>query len=265
MVQYARAQLGGTTDRRLGDGLSERLGSSLGKRPRASRVKSVLQRASSQLALVATALLVLLGTQGALAQDSMGEWVEGKHYTLITPAIRGTADDKIEVTEFFWYGCGHCYNFEPQITQWKKTLPDDVVVKGSPAMWNGPMEIHAKAFYAAEALGVLDTMHMPLFQALNVDRKRLTSESELADLFAANGVARDEFSKAFNSFGVGSQARQANARARAAKISGTPELMVAGKYRITTRSAGGQANMIKIAEFLVEKERALQGMAQAGS
>ncbi len=188
------------------------------------------------------------------------EWVEGEHYDVISPEIRG-ASDKIEVTEFFWYGCGHCYNFEPQVVQWKKSLPDDVVVTGSPAMWNALMEIHAKAFYAAEVLGVLDKVHMPLFQAINVDRKRLASEEELADLFAANGVSREDFSKAYNSFGVGSQVRQANSRARAAKITGTPEMMVAGKYRISTRKAGGQANMLKLAEFLIDKERTARGSA----
>lgn len=196
--------------------------------------------------------LVALTTQ---AQDE--NYVAGEHYDVISPAIRGSSE-KIEVTEFFWYGCGHCYNFEPQLSQWKKGLSDDVVLKGSPAMWNGLMEIHAKAYYAAEALGVLDTMHMPLFQALNVDRKRLADEDEIADLFEANGVSADDFTKAYNSFGVGSQTRQANARARAAKITGTPEMMVAGKYRISTRKAGSQANMLKIADFLIEKERAMQ-------
>jgi thiol:disulfide interchange protein DsbA len=211
--------------------------------------------------LLAALAMPVLSLQTQAQEEN---WVAGEHYDVISPAIRGSSD-KIEVTEFFWYGCGHCYNFEPQIVQWKKTLPDDVQVKGSPAMWNALMEVHAKAFYAAEVLGVLDTVHMPLFQAINVDRKRLANEDELADLFAANGVAREDFSKAYNSFGVGSQVRQANARARAAKITGTPELMVAGKYRISTRKAGGQANMIKIANFLIEKERAEQQVAQAGS
>jgi thiol:disulfide interchange protein DsbA len=211
--------------------------------------------------LLAALAMPVLSLQTQAQEEN---WVAGEHYDVISPAIRGSSD-KIEVTEFFWYGCGHCYNFEPQIEQWKKTLPDDVQVKGSPAMWNALMEVHAKAFYAAEVLGVLDTVHMPLFQAINVDRKRLANEDELADLFAANGVAREDFSKAYNSFGVGSQVRQANARARAAKITGTPELMVAGKYRISTRKAGGQANMIKIANFLIEKERAEQQVAQAGS
>ncbi|MFK8042173.1 thiol:disulfide interchange protein DsbA/DsbL [Congregibacter sp.] len=216
-----------------------------------------------RICLAAIAMLALqFSAFTAQAQD--GNYVAGEHYDVISPAIRSSSD-KIEVTEFFWYGCGHCYNFEPQLAQWKKSLSDDVVLKGSPAMWNAPMEIHAKAFYAAEALGVLDKMHMPLFQALNVDRKRLASESELADLFEANGVSAEDFSKAYNSFGVGSQTRQANARARAAKITGTPEIMVAGKYRITTRKAGGQANMLKIADFLIEKERAAMQVASSDS
>lgn len=202
-------------------------------------------------------LLAMVALQFAvLSVVQAEEWVEGEHYDTISPAVRGTEADKIEVTEFFWYGCGHCYNFEPQVVQWKKSLGDDVVVKGSPAMWNGLMEVHAKAFYAAEALGVLDKVHMPLFQAINVDRKRLADVDELGALFAANGVDREAFEKMFKSFGVGSQVRQADARARAARIAGTPELMVAGKYRISTRKAGGQANMLKIASYLIEKERA---------
>ena len=204
------------------------------------------------MALVALPLMAL----SALAE----EWVEGEHYDVITPVLRGKSD-KIEVTEFFWYGCTHCYSFEPQIAQWKKSLDDDVVVVGSPAMWNALMEVHAKAFYAAQVLGVLDKVHMPLFQAINVDRKRLDSEDELAALFAASGVAREDFQKAFNSFGVGSQVRQANSRARAARITGTPAMMVAGKYRISTRKAGSQANMLKLATFLIQKERAARALA----
>lgn len=204
------------------------------------------------MALVALPLMAL----SALAE----EWVEGEHYDVITPALRGKSD-KIEVTEFFWYGCTHCYSFEPQIAQWKKSLADDVVVVGSPAMWNALMEVHAKAFYAAQVLGVLDKVHMPLFQAINVDRRRLDSEDELAALFATNGVAREDFRRAFNSFGVGSQVRQANSRARSARITGTPAMMVAGKYRISTRKAGSQANMLKLATFLIEKERAARALA----
>jgi len=184
------------------------------------------------------------------------EWQADEHYDLITPPVRTANQDKIEVVEFFWYGCGHCYNFEPLVSEWKKGLGDDVVFVGSPAVWNKPMELHARAYYTAQALGVLDTMHMVLFQAMNVDRKRLASEAEIRQLFTAHGVSAEDFDRAFDSFGVNSQVRQANSRARAAKITGTPEMMVNGKYRISTRKAGGQANMLKIADFLIAKERA---------
>ena len=211
----------------------------------------MLQRLILALTLTATAAF-------AQAQDG-DNWVEGTHYDVITPAIRTAEPSKIEVTEFFWYGCGHCYNFEPMLEQWKKTLADDVVFIGSPAVWNKPMELHARAFYTAQALGVMDTMHPVIFQAMNVDRKRLSSEAEIKALFEANGVSADDFDKAYNSFGVGSQVRQANSKARAAKITGTPEMMVNGKYRISTRKAGGQANMLKLADYLIEKERTSAG------
>ena len=104
-----------------------------------------------------------------------------------------------------------------------------------------------------------EAMHPVLFQAMNVDRKKLGSQEEIAELFAAHGVAVEDFNKAFDSFGVGSQVRQANSRARAAKITGTPALMVNGKYHVSSRKAGSQANMLKIAEHLIEKERAARG------
>lgn len=184
---------------------------------------------------------------------------EGEHYDLISPPIRTADPDKIEVTEFFWYGCGHCYNFEPLISQWKKTLEDDVAFVGSPAVWNKPMELHAKAYYTAELLGVFDTMHPVLFQAMNVDRKRLASDAEIKQLFTSHGVDGEKFDQAYNSFGVNSQVRQANSRARAAKITGTPEMMVNGKYRITTRKAGSQARMLEIADYLIARERGSGG------
>lgn len=195
----------------------------------------------------------------AVAQEPAESYAEGTHYDLIVPQVRTANPGKVEVVEFFWYGCGHCYNFEPMIGQWKKSLADDVDFRGSPAIWNQPMELHAKAYYVAEVLGVLERMHPILFQAMNVDKKRLSSEEEVAALFAANGVSAADFTKALNSFGVTSQAKQAAARARAAKITGTPEMMVNGKYRVGTRKAGSQANMLKIVDYLIARERATLG------
>jgi thiol:disulfide interchange protein DsbA len=209
-----------------------------------------------KLVLVLSLLLVpLLAT----AQGGQ-QYVAGTDYDLITPAQRTRDANKIEVVEFFAYSCGHCYNFEPLIAQWKSGLADDVDFQPSPAVWNAAMEPHAKAFYAAQALGVLDKMHGALFAAMHVDRKRLASDGEIRQLFVVNGVSAADFDKAYNSFGVSSQVRQAVARAKSARITGTPEMTVAGKYRVSTRKAGSQANMLKIADFLIAKERATKAV-----
>ena len=206
--------------------------------------------------LLLSVYLLLLAPVVACAQEGGESYIEGTHYDLISPAVRTADPDKIEVAEFFWYGCGHCYTFEPVIGQWNQTLPEDVDFRGSPAMWNELMELHAQAYYAAEVLGVLDTMNPVLFHAMNVDKKRLSSAGEIEALFIANGVSAEDFAKAFNSFGVTSLVKQASARARSAKITGTPAIMVNGKYHVSTRKAGSQAGMLKVAEFLIEKERA---------
>jgi len=206
--------------------------------------------------LLLTLSLLVFGLPCVAADDAAKSYVAGTDYDLITPPVRAVDPDKIEVAEFFWYGCSHCYSFEPIVQAWKKTLPEDVKFRGVPAVWQEKMELHAKAFYAAEVLGVLDTMNTVLFQAMNVDRKPLASEKEIAALFTAHGVSEADFTKAFNSFGVSSQVRQAVSTAKAAQITGTPALVVNGKYHVSGSKAGGQANMLKVVDFLIEKERA---------
>lgn len=208
-----------------------------------------LKLAARSVVAVVLALFAAL----SYAED---RWVEGEHYQALNPPVAVGRGDDVIVTEFFWYGCGHCYTFEPMLTAWGKQLPEGAVVKPSPAVWNEPMRMHAKAYFIAEVLDVKETMHPVIFDAMHVQRKRLTSRLELRDLFEDNGVDPEKFDKAFDSFGVDSQVRQADARARSARISGTPSLMVAGKYLIETRAAGSQTNMLDIARFLVEKELA---------
>jgi len=207
--------------------------------------------ATLSLTLVAYAAVAL--STLAVAEE---RWVEGQHYQTLTPPVAVGRGSDVMVTEFFWYGCGHCYTFEPMLTAWGKQLPEEVVLQPSPAVWNDPMRMHAKAYYIAEVLGVKETLHPVIFDAMHVQRKRLVSRLELRDLFEDNGVDPAQFDKAFDSFGVDSQVRQADARARSAKISGTPSLMVAGKYLIETRAAGSQTNMLEIARYLIDKELA---------
>ena len=197
-----------------------------------------------------------IAAEGPANADAPKEYVAGTDYDVINPPVRSVDPNTIEVAEFFWYGCGHCYSFEPIIEPWKNKLPADVTFRGIPAVWHEKMELHAKAYYTAEALGVLDKMHKVLFQAMNVDRKPLASQKEIAALFVANGVSEEDFNKAFSSFGVNSQVKQGIAMAKAAQITGTPALMVNGKYHISGRKAGTQSDMLKVADYLIEKERA---------
>ena len=206
--------------------------------------------------LTLTALLLVAAPFISIAQAAEEAYVAGKHYALIDTPVRTRDSSKVEVVELFWYGCSHCYHFEPIIGAWEKTIPADVDFWRSPAMWNAPMKVHAQAFFTAKALGVLDQLHEPMFTTLLVERKRLNNVDDIADLFADYGVDREKVKKTFNSFSVVSQVKQADARARSYKIQGTPEVVVNGKYRVTAGLAGGQANMIDVMNFLIEKERA---------
>lgn len=217
------------------------------------------------LAAVCLGLLmfVLRGVaeEAPAAATAAPQFQAGVNYDVLAQPVRTRNSDKIEVVEVFWYGCPHCYHFDPLVNNWKQKQADDVDFWRSPAMWNGVMKVHAQAFYTAKALGVLDKLHNPLFTSLVVERKRLGTEEELADLFAAYGVDKKQFSDTFKSFGVVSQVKQADARARSYMISGTPELVVNGKYRVSSGKAGGQQEMLEVVDFLVNKER--QAMAAA--
>ena len=194
---------------------------------------------------------------GASAADPL--YIEGTHYERLSEPVRTADPTRLEVVELFWYGCTHCYHFEPLLAKWRPTIGKDVDFHRSPAMWNKLMAVHAQAFYTAELLGVLEKMNQPLFDALNVQRKRLETEDEIAELFVANGVKDADFRKAFNSFGVQSKVKQADARQRSYKTTGTPESIVTGKYRVSARLAGSPEAMLKVVDFLLEKERAEKG------
>ncbi len=207
---------------------------------------------------ILVAVLTMMLSLAACAEDQATQesYQAGTHYEVLATPVRTLDPNKVEVSEVFWYGCGHCFQFEPLIQQWKQDLSEDVIFRRSPAMWNADMETHARAFYTAKALGILDEVHQPLFNALNLQRKKLNTEESLAEFFADFGVDKERFMKTFKSFGVTSQVKQADARARSYKITGTPEMVVDGKYRISASLAGGHKEMLKVADFLVAKARA---------
>ncbi|MCK9502699.1 MAG: thiol:disulfide interchange protein DsbA/DsbL [Porticoccaceae bacterium] len=200
-------------------------------------------------------------SQGAkpsgLTALASSQYEEGVHYERIAKPVPTVDKAKIEVTEVFWYGCSHCYDFEAHLSVWTADLADDVVFVKNPAMWDrqGIMEKHARIYYTAKILGVLDKVGSAAFRALNVDRNPLRDDKEIAKLFTDNGVAKEDFERTFNSFGVTSSVRQAEARQRSYRVQGTPEMIVDGTYRVTAGMAGGHEGMLKVVNFLVAKVR----------
>ena len=186
---------------------------------------------------------------------SAEQYVAGTHYDVIEQPVRPKDPGKIEVVEVFWYGCGACFKFEPMVQQWKKQQANDVSFVHSPIIWNRTTATHAKMYYTAKFLKALDRVHQPIFDAMNLQNKKLASPKEIEELFVGQGVDGEKFKKMFNSFGVNSQVKQAEARALGYKVTGTPTVVINGKYRVSVKKAGGYEGMLKVMDFLVNKER----------
>ena len=161
-----------------------------------------------------------------------------KGYEIISPAQPTQHPDKIEVIEFFWYGCPHCYSFEPLLDNWSKNLPKNVEFIRQPAAFNELWSKHAKAYYTAEALGIVDKVHADLFDAIQNKKESLDTEEALSKFFIAHGVNETQFKEAYNSFVVDSKMRQAPLMAARYGITGVPAIIINGKYKTNGTLAG---------------------------
>ena len=202
----------------------------------------------------------------ARAEDpaAASEWqfVEGRHYVRLTPTqpTFGGAD-KIEVAEFFWYGCPHCYDLEPYVARWLEDKPADVRLIHVPATWNRLVALHARLFYAAEVLarnGDLEdskAFRQAVFAEYHERRNQLASEDAIRRLFERFGVGAEAFDKTWESFEVEQTLRKASDLARRYGISSVPQVVVNGKYRTGGQEAGGYAALMEVIDELVERER----------
>ena len=158
---------------------------------------------------------------------------------------------KIEVAEFFWYGCIHCYNLEPVLDAWVPKLPPDVQFRRIPAVFNERWAQDAAIFYAFETLGVLEKLHRPFFDAIHKDRLKTDNPAALNEWLAKNGVDPKKLEAATKSFGVQSKVKRATQITAAARIDGTPALMVHGRYTISTEQGRSREGMLDNAERLI--------------
>ncbi|MDZ5460465.1 thiol:disulfide interchange protein DsbA/DsbL [Azohydromonas lata] len=192
--------------------------------------------------------LALGATPAARAQ---GGFVEGKDFVkLATPVPAGTPG-KIEVVEFFWYGCPHCNAFEPQLDAWSKKVPADVAFRRVPVAFTALHETHAKLFYALEAMQQVEAMHRKVFAAIHQQHKRLDKEADIVAFATENGLDGAKFAETFKSFGVATKVRQAKALSEAYKIDGVPSLGVQGRFFTSGSLAGSNERALAATEYLI--------------
>jgi thiol:disulfide interchange protein DsbA len=159
------------------------------------------------------------------------------YYELTPPQPVQAGNGRIEVLEFFWYGCIHCYNLEPKLDTWLKTLPKDVEFRRVPAVFNERWAHDAAIFYTFEALGLLEKLHRPFFDAIHRDRLRSDRWPELSAWLEKNGVDAKKFESTVKSFGVQSKTKGAVRMTSAYKIDGTPAMAVHGRYTVPSSDA----------------------------
>ena len=176
-------------------------------------------------------------------------------YTELKPPLAVEPQGKIEVIEFFWYGCPHCYNLEPFIETWLKKLPPDAQFRRVPAVFNERWGHDAAIFYTFEALGVLDKLHRPFFDAIHRDRLRTDSPPALDQWLEKNGIEPRRFNDTMKSFSVQSKLRRATQLTVSYRIDGTPAMAVHGRYTVSADQGRSQKGMLDTVDFLVDMVR----------
>lgn len=180
---------------------------------------------------------------------------EGFDYRVLPVPQPVETKGKVEVIEFFWYGCPHCYDFEPELKAWLKRQPKDVSFRKVPVAFRDDFIPHSQLFYALEAMGKGDALNDKVMYAMHKENKRLMTESDIADWVAAQGVDRNAFLASYRSFAVVSKARAARQMADAYRIDGVPTIVMQGRYVTSPSIAGTKAKSIAVMEHLEDKIR----------
>lgn len=204
-----------------------------------------------------SAALATLGFCLALVAGA-AEMKEGLDFRVINPPL-AAPKDKIEVTEFFWYGCPHCFDFEPVLAAWVRKLPANVSFRRVPAISaNDKWLPAARLYYTLEAMNLVEKLHSDVFIAIHVDRQRFDEEKILLEWVTKRGVDARKFSEAWSSSAVQSRLRQARELSQASGLSGVPAVMVQGRYLALTQ--GNYQDLLASIEQIVERVRAEAGV-----
>jgi thiol:disulfide interchange protein DsbA len=201
------------------------------------------------------ALVLFMITAMAVAAADAAAPEEGRDYKPVNPPQATKSGDRIEVLEIFWYGCPHCYQFEPKLREWLAHKPEDVEFRRMPAIFREAWVPAAKAYFTAEALGMLDQFHAAAFNAIHEKKRKFPTAEAWAELFAELGVSRDDFAAAYDSFTVDGKWREAAQLSQAYGIAGVPALVINGRYQTSGGMADSYEDLLKTVDALIAKAR----------
>lgn len=205
-------------------------------------------------------LMKQLAVLGALATPVAGTWAAGEAFQALNPPQATDDPSRIEVVEFFHYGCPHCRDFDPLLEAWIAKLPKDVAFRRIPAIWNNEqLRGLARFYYAAEISGDLHALHSKAFVALQDERVPLVTEAGVSDWIQGKVADPKKFMDAYRSFGVNSLLQRADQRARGMKIQGVPALVIDGKYTTSASMAGSHEAALTTADELIARVRKERG------
>jgi thiol:disulfide interchange protein DsbA len=197
----------------------------------------------------------LIATSPSGASPTSERFQMGVHYLRLSPTQpTSSGPDEVEVAEIFWYGCPHCYTFDPILERWRASIAEYVSFVRVPAVWNPLLQTHARAFYTAEALGKGAEMHSEFFREIHERGNTLDTEAQLQEFFGRFGVDAAAFKTAFDSFAVHAKLQRADELSRRYRIDSVPTIVVNGKYTTDGSSAGSYEDLLALVDELTAAE-----------
>lgn len=198
---------------------------------------------------------LLAAAVALLALDAAAQIEAGREYQRIDPPHAAAADGRVEVIEFFYYGCPVCYDTEPHLSRWIGGAPDYVVVRRVPALSSEAWEPLARLYYALEALGQAERLHWPVYDAIHFEDVRLGDEKIMIDWAARNGIEREKFAQAYASDPVKAKVAQARELLKSYAVGAVPTFIVDGRFLTSARLAGGTQQVVQVLDRLVRLAR----------
>ena len=197
--------------------------------------------------------LAFLATLLALATSALAQ--PAQPFQVLNPPQPSEGGGKVEVVEFFWYGCPHCYHLEPEVEAWARSAPKDVVFKRVPAIANPQWEESARIFYTLEAMGLVDKLHSKVFDAFHKEQQNLANKRIREEWLAKNGVDVAKYNEMEKSFSVATKLNRAKQMTYNYKVDGVPRVFVNGKYYTEAALAGATGRIFPVVDQLVAMAR----------